>query len=118
MQIPKQFFHDRTVLLLSTVNTFLTALTSIMILLRLDGIKAQSYIIQHRENLGVNEFKSGGSGTLIQIVVFAVMILALHEILSMKIYESKRNLAVTILGIGTLVLILSFLVGYSLLENS
>lgn len=115
MEVPKKYFHDRMVLLLLTVNGFLAALMSILILLRLDSTKADSYIVQYRSNIGVNEFQSGGSVTFISFIVFSLIILLLHTALSMKVYSLHRQLAVIILALGLLLLVMALFVSNALL---
>ncbi len=115
MQIPKNYFHDRWALLLLTVNGFVAALTSILILLRLDGSRADSYIITYRENLGLNAFRSGTSLTFWAFVVFVVILFAISVLLSMRIYEHNRKYSVVILALGLLLLLLSLIVSNALL---
>lgn len=113
--IPKNYLHDRFVLLLLTINGFVAALLSILILLRLDSTKADSYIVQYRSNLGVNEFQSGGGATFISFILFALMILVLNTILSMRIYSVHRQFALVILGLGLLLLVMALFVSNALL---
>ncbi len=115
MHIPKNYFHDRFALLLLTVNTFLVGLMSILILLRLDSTKAESYIIQYRANLGVNAFRSGGGTTFISFIIFSLIILLLTTVLSMRIYPVHRQFALMILGLGLLLLVMALFVSNALL---
>ena len=69
MQTPKKYFHDRIVLLLLTVNTFLTLLCGVLVLLRIDN-RVNGYIVQRRFNLGINAFKAGNLSELIAFIVF------------------------------------------------
>ncbi len=115
LHIPKNYFHDRLVLLFLTVNTFLAGLMSILILLRLDSTKAESYIVQYRANLGVNAFRSGGGATFIGFIIFALIILIMHTVLSMRVYSLHRQFALVILGLGTLLLVMALFVSNALL---
>lgn len=114
-QIPKKYFHDRTVLLLLTTNVFLAALTVIMILLRLNGGAGDGYIVEYRSNLGLSAFKSGGAATFFSFMVFAVLVLAFHTVLSMRVYEARRQFSVTVLAVALLLLILAIVVSNALL---
>lgn len=113
--VPKNYLHDRLVLLLLTVNTFLAALMSILILLRLDSTKAESYITQYRANLGVNAFRSGGSATFYEFILFGLLTLGVHTVLSMRVYASHRQYALVILMLCLLILIMALFVSNALL---
>lgn len=115
MHIPKNYFHDRVVLLLLTVNTFLATLISAMILLRLDGSRFDDYIVQYRSNLGLNAFKTGSSGAMIGFIVFAVAILVFHTVLSVKTYHVRKHLAHTVLAMASLLLVITLIVSNALL---
>ena len=115
MQVPKKYFHDRLVLLLLTVNGFIAALTSVLILLRLDGSRSDSYIIEYRENLGLNAFSSGDSTTFWVFVAFVIAITAINTLLSIRIYEHHRKYSITILALGLLLLFLALIVSNALL---
>jgi len=113
--IPKNYFQDRLILLLLTVNTFLVGLNSILILLRLDSSKAESYIIQYRANLGVNAFRSGGATTFISFILFSLLIMLITTVLSMRVYSLHRQFAVIILALAALLLIMALFVSNALL---
>lgn len=115
MQIPKRYFHDRLVLLLLSVNTFLTVLNSVLILLRMDSSRADSYIVQYRSNLGLSAFKAGGSSTFYSFILFGLLTLAFSIILSMRVYPFHRQFAVVILSLGLLLLVLAMIVSNALL---
>ncbi len=115
MEIPKKFFHDKGVLLLLTVNAFLTLLTTAFILWRFDANRTEGYFVQYRANLGLNAYQVGGYGTFVMFIAFAVLITAFHLFLAMKIYNVRRQLAVIIMGFGTLLLLLGLVVSNALL---
>lgn len=115
MDIPKNYFHDRLVLLLLTVNAFITGLVSILILLRLDSSRAESYIVQYRSNLGVDAFQSGGSSTFIAFIVFVLLIMGMHTVLSMRVYQKHRQLALLVLYFALFLLVMALFVSNALL---
>ncbi len=115
MPVPKKFIHDRTVLLLISVNTFLAILGSILILLRLEPGRGSGYIAQYRPNLGVDTFKSGSASDLLSFIAFAVFVLIFHTALSAKAYHHRRHFAIAVLGLGLLLLVLSLVVSNALL---
>jgi len=115
MHVPKKYFHDRIVLMLLSSNIFLTILTSLLVLLRLDAGREGGYTVEYRSNLGLSAFKIGGAITIISFIVFSAMILIAHTVLSMRAYEIRRNFAVSIMAMGTLLLLLSLIVSNALL---
>jgi hypothetical protein len=115
MKIPKEYVHDRIVLLLLSINAVLSALTIITVALRLQGTNSEGYIVQYRANLGLNAFKVGGLGAVLSMVVFSVVVMAFHTVLSLRTFNISRSLALGILMLGTLLLALALIISNSLL---
>jgi len=111
----KKYFQDHFVLLLLSVNAFLAVAGSIFILLRLGTSHGSGYIVQYRESLGINAFETGGVVELLSFVAFALLILAIHTMLSLRAYKIHRQLAIAILGLGILLLLLTIIVSNALL---
>jgi hypothetical protein len=111
----KKYFHDHLVLLLLSLNAFLAVAGSIFILLRLSTSHGTSYIVQYRSSLGVNAFQTGTVVQLISFVAFAALALAVHTMLSLRAYKIHRQLAITILSLGILLLILGVIISNALL---
>lgn len=115
MHIPKNYFHDRLVLLLLSVNTFLTVLVSVVTLLRLKSGNTEGIIGQYHANLGrLSAFEPGSALTLVSFIGFALLVLVLHTVLSMRTYHRRREYAVTILWMGLILLILLLIVSNAL----
>ncbi|MGH7142008.1 MAG: hypothetical protein ACREF5_00810 [Candidatus Saccharimonadales bacterium] len=114
MIIPKQYLRDRFVLLVGSVNVFLTFLLGILTILRLDA-NHSSYIVQYRSNVAINTFQSGSSIELFSFIVFGLLVLISHSFISLRVYLIHRQLAVTVLCLGTLLLILAIIVSNALL---
>lgn len=113
--IPKNYFHDRIVLLLLSINTFITLLGSVLILLRLNSSHPESYIVQYRSNLGLDAFTRGNSVPILSFMVFSVAILVFHTILSKRVYHLRRHFSLAILGLASLLLVISVIVSNALL---
>jgi len=103
------------VLLLLGVNAFLAFLATLSVLFRLSGAAANGYIVQYRADLGISAFKTGGALSILSFVVFALLVFAVHLLLSLRTYPIRRQLSVVILGLGTLLLILGIIVSNALL---
>lgn len=114
MTIPKQYLHDRFLLLLNSINIFLALLLTLLTVLRLDASHS-SYIVQYRANVTVDAFKSGSSSELYGFIIFGFLVLAFHTIISFRIYLIHRQLAAVVLSLGTLLLVLALIVSNALL---
>lgn len=115
MHIPKKYIQDRIVVLLLSINTFLALLNSVLILFRLDGSGSEVYIVQYRANLGIDGFTRGGPEPLVSFVIFGLLVLLIHSILSVRVYEIRRQFAVAVLALGTLLISLAIIVSNALL---
>lgn len=115
MELPKNYFHDKLVLLILTVNCLLALLTIIMVLLRFDPSRTTGYFTQYRSNLGLNAFTTGSYWQILSFAVFAIFVTAFHVWISMRIYPVRRQLAVTLLAFGTLFLVLGLVISNALL---
>lgn len=115
MHTPKRYIHDRIILLLLTANTFFAVLTSALILLRLDSGRTEGYIVQYRPTLGLGAFYKGDSKGILSFIIFALVVLVFHTVLSIRVYSIRRNFAVVILGMGLLLILLSLIISNALL---
>jgi hypothetical protein len=115
MPAQKNYFRDRTVLVLLTVNIFLTLLASVWVLLRLSAGHGSSYIVQFRPSLGINAYTPGSLVDLLSFIVFAFLIFVFQFLLSMHSYRIHRQLSIAILSLGVLLLILTIIVSNALL---
>ncbi len=115
MTIPKRYLQDRLVLLLLSVNAFLAVLTSIWVIFKLDPGRSVGYIVQYRAALGISALKTGGMGDIIAFIGFAILVLAMHVILSIKAYPIRREVSIIILMLGILLLLVALIVSNALL---
>jgi len=118
MTIPKKYLHDHLVLLLLSANAFLTVLDSLFLLVRLSSTHRNGYIVQCRDCANVNavnKFSTGSIVDLLGFLVFAWLVMAVHTLLSLRVYRIHRQLAIAMLSLGTLLLTLTFIVSYALL---
>ena len=114
MHIPKNYFQDRLVLLLITLNTFLAVGSSLLVLFRLRSGNPEGFVGQYHANLGLSAFKPGSTSTFISFVAFAGIVLTLHVLLSMRMYHHRRHFAVAILWLALFLLLLLLIVGNAL----
>jgi len=115
MPEPKNYFHDKVILLLLAVNFFVAFLASVLILLRLGDGPSNNLIVQYRSNLGLSAYKTGSVNDLLEFVLFALLVLGIHFVLSLRTYKIERQLAITILGMSVLLLVVATIVSNALL---
>jgi hypothetical protein len=97
------------------VSTFLVLLSTVLILWRLGSNHSNGYIVQYRANLGISAFQTGRISDLLAFIVFSFLVLSVHIVLSLRIYPVHRQFAITVLGIGLLLLTLCLIVSNALL---
>jgi hypothetical protein len=110
-----KYFRDRMIMLLFSTNVFLALAASLFVLLRLSSNHGNGYIVQYRSNLGIDAFKTGNVAGLLSFVLFALLVVVIHVLLSLRVYQINRQLSVVILGLGVLLLVLSIIVSNALL---
>jgi hypothetical protein len=116
MHIPKKYLHDKFVLLLVSISAFLAFLCIVSILLRAGiGQGIDGYIIQYRANLGLSAFQKGSIVPILSFIFFVLVTFAINVVLSIRAYQLRRTLAITILSLGVLILLLSIIVSNALL---
>ena len=117
MAVTKKYFHDHYILLLLSINTFLSILLGLFIILRLNSTNSSSYIVQCRncsDPSALNKYINGTTSGFISFILFGVIILIIGFFLSYKTYKLNRNLAITILYLSVLLEIIGLLVSNSL----
>jgi len=118
MAISKKYFHDHLVLLLLSVNVFLTFLAGIVILVRLSTGSGSGFFVQCRDcsnTAAVGRFTTGSIVELLSFIAFVGIVLAVHTVLSMRAYRVHRQLSIAILSLGILLLGLTIIVSNALL---
>lgn len=116
MPVTNKYFHDRLILLFLSISSFLAVVGSLLIILRLDSGNKGAYWAQYRSNLGISAYIPGRITDILAFVVFLFLILVMNTILSKKVYNHHRNYAITVLSLGTLLMILAILVSNLLLD--
>ncbi len=118
MSSNKHFLQDRTVLLLVSIESFLTLLATTLILLKLSTVRGKvSFVTQFRSQPNALDFVTGGvgvNGTVWDIVGFiaaAVLFFGIGTALAYRVYKINRSLSVVVLTL-TLILLL-FLIAVS-----
>jgi len=113
--MPKKYLHDKLVLLLVSANIFLAFLCAVLMFLRLNlGQGAEGYIVEYRSNLGISAFRVGGVTGLLGFAVFAVGLAVLNILLSIRTYRIRRELSLSVLAAGVLLLLLAMIVSNAL----
>ncbi len=113
----RDFFYDRFVLFVLTINSFLTLVTILSVSLRL-GNSEGVYVHAYRSNLGLSGITAGGSSEIISFIVFAVLIFTVHIFLAIKFHKIRKASGWVVLLFTTLLLTLNLIVANSLLDLS
>jgi len=111
----RSYFHDHLVLLLLSVSGFLAFFGSVYFIIRIASSHGSAFIVQFRSILGINAFKPGSLMDMLAFVVFAIMVFVVHGVLSYRTYHIHRQLTITILSLGSLLLLLNIIVSNALL---
>jgi hypothetical protein len=116
MNIPKKYLHDRLILLLLSVSTFLAVLNSLWVLFKLDAGRSSGYIVQYRANsVNISNLKIGDATEMVAFIAFALLVLTFGFLMSAKAYAIRREVSVVILSFSVLLLILALIVSNALL---
>lgn len=113
----KHYIHDKLVLLLLSINTFLVFIWSIVVALRLAGNKGvEGYFIEYRPVAdGIAQYKQGGVLDVLSFVIFLWVVLVLVVLISARSYQMKRQLSVMVLAFGILITLFTMVVSNALL---
>ncbi len=90
MDIPKKYLHDKFVLAIISANAFFTVLIILTVLLRLSGNTAGRFIVQYRENLGLNPFLLGNVLSIIALLSLQCLSSSLIRLL-VVVYMSRSE---------------------------
>jgi hypothetical protein len=116
MAASQKYLHDKLILLLASVNVFLTFLAVLQLLLRLGGgHNGSDYIIQYRSNLGISAFKTGALSDIVGFALFMIVLLTINLVLSTRVYHLRRSLSLAVLSLGMSMSACSIIVLNSLL---
>lgn len=115
MDTPKKYFHDYLVLSLLSANIMLALISSIYLTIRIIlSHHGLAYYIEYRSPLGLN-FKTGSLLDIFSFVVFILLTLVIDITLSLRTYYIHRQLTVTILSMGILLILMTCIVSNALL---
>lgn len=119
MATSKKFFHDHWVLLLLSINAFLSLAASVYMLTSILNDRTTTYLVQCRDcsSGAFDEVVLGGPAGLLSLIVLAVIVMVVNTVLAKRTYRLRRSFSLTILWLGTLLLVLNFLVIYSLISS-
>lgn len=115
MTTPTKYFHDRSVLLLLTLNSLLVVTGILFVLLHLDSSKGTAYIIQCRLcDTAAHEFKGGSAFDMTGFIFFLLITFGFSLFISRRIYNERRHVALAIMMMTSVLAIFALLVSYSL----
>ena len=113
---PKRYFYDKSVLLLLSVSIFLVVVIVINISFRIaNGQGVGDYFVQYRSTAGIGAFTTGSMFDIVQFVLFTLLVQIIALVLSVRTYIIKRELSLTVLSFGILLLLITAIVSNALL---
>lgn len=115
MSKTKPFFHDRLILLILTINTFLAVVLAISSLLTL-GNTDSGYIKEYRSNLGLDGYLAGEVFDIVSFAVFALIVYVFHLVVSLKVYHIHRRFSMVVLLLALITFIFGLLANRALLS--
>jgi hypothetical protein len=114
---PKPYLHDRLILLILSINTFLAAALIISSLLPLSDT-GSGYIREYRSNLGLDGYLAGDVKDIVSFAVFAVIVYTFQLITSIKVYHIHKRFSIIILLLALITFIFGLLASRALLSLS
>lgn len=114
MPKPQTYFHDRLILLILSINTFLALALILSSLLALSDNSAV-YIREYRSNLGLDGYQAGGIKDILAFAFFGVITYIFQIYASVKIYHIRKHLSLMILLLTMVIYIFALLVINALL---
>lgn len=109
MHIPKNYFHDKSVLALVGANSALFLLATLSVLLGVDVDENPTSIVAYRDTTKIGQF-TGSTSELYQFAIFALIVTVVSITLSLKLYAHRRHLSVGILALNTLLLVMTIII--------
>ncbi len=116
MELPKKFLHDRLVLLFIMLLSVLLVVGVSLVLLRFDISKNPTTIVAYRPNISGASYQSGKPIDIYSLAVFMAITAVGAVVLSARVYNLKRYLAVFILAGSVFLMVLSTIVANSLIS--
>ncbi len=109
MHVPKHYFHDRSILALVGANMALFVLSTLSVLLGVNPDENPTSIVAYRDATKIGQIP-GPTTDLYQFALFALIVTSATVLLSMKLYIHRRHLSVGVLGLNSLLLILTIII--------
>ena len=106
---PKNYFRDRHVLALVGANLALFVLTVLNVLLNVNPDENPTSIVAYRDTTKIGQI-SGSTTELYQFALFATIVTVASIVLSMKLYNHRKHLAVGILALCILLLVMTLII--------
>ena len=114
MPRPKTYFHDRLILLILSINTFLAGALVLTALFALND-SSLGFIREYRSNLGLDGYEAGGIKDVLAFAVFAVILYVFQIYSSTRIYHIRKHISLMILLLTMVIYIFALLVINALL---
>ena len=111
----KEFFRDKTVLLMSLILGLMTVFSVLSVLLRAD-LAQSSTTLRFWTVQGAPEVQKQAPEQLYSFAIFAIMTLAITMVLSYKLYEVYKPSSYTVLALAMFVVLTNIIVSGAILN--
>lgn len=122
MPTKKKYIYDKTILFLASILAFVAIITVLSVLLRIgSGQGISDYYIEYRQGPSHSvrgDFSPTGSvWSILTFVWFTFLTAAVTLVLSVRTYTLKREVAITVLMLGVLLVLVAGVVSNVLLGH-
>lgn len=93
----------------------LVLLGTILILFRLDSGTTTNYIIEYRANYGIGEYERGFALDVAGFIFFMLINFAICVFISLRTFPIRKSVAIVVLGICSLLTLLTIIVSNALM---
>lgn len=118
MHVPKNYFHDKTVIGLLILNAAMLMIGVLSVILRIDPAEGETFTVQYRASLGNLAFKSGPLTEIRLFIPFFMLVTISSVVLSMRVYGHRRHVATMLLGIVPFLVLLGIVISDRLIVHS
>lgn len=118
MHIPKNYFHDKTILSLLALNITFVVVACLSVLLRATPSSGETFVIQYRSNLKALAIKSGPLSEIRLFALFALMVFGASCLISLRSYSHRRHVATAVLGVTPFLLMMVIVISDRLIVSS
>lgn len=109
MILPKKYLSNKAIFFLLLGNGLLMLLCLLFVLLKVDTNQTAA-LLSYRATLGLSGYVTGSPSQSYSFALFAVLVTVVSVILSMRLFNFRRLLSVTVLALNVVLLVFTLMV--------